>query len=80
MEIEPKLSSVGVTHYEHQTSIQFTIDDEEYWFTVFARGSDNGSREIDYDIDNDDDIPFELTEEIKDQLIDEFLLHEMNFR
>jgi hypothetical protein len=80
MEIDPELSSVGTTHYEHQTSVQFTIDGEEYWFTVFAKGSDTGSNEIDYDIDNDDDIPFELTQEIKDELIDEFLTNEANFR
>lgn len=75
-----KLSSVGVTHYEHQTSIEMTIDGEAYWFTVFARGSDNGSNDIDYDIDNDDDIPFELTQEIKDDLIEEYLTNEFNFR
>ncbi len=74
-----KLSSVGVTHYEHQTSIEMIIDGEAYWFTVFARGADSGS-DVDYDIENYDDLSFELTKEIKDKLIDEFLLHEANFR
>jgi len=74
------LSIVGDTHYEHQTSVQFIIDDEEYWYTIFEKGSTKMGSKPEYNIDNDDDIPFELTEEIKDELIDDYLTHEANFR
>jgi len=74
------LSSVGDTHYEHQTSTQFVIDGEEYWFTFFERGSTKMMNKPEYDIDNDDDIPFKLTKKIKNELIDDYLTHEANFR
>lgn len=57
---------LGHTHTITDTNATFVIDGEEYGFTIRESG-DYGS---DYKCDflSDHDLPFELTEEMKDQM------------
>ena len=58
---------LGNTHTISDTNASFVIDGEEYGFTIRESGNDGGS---DYEVEflPDHDLPFELTEELKNQL------------
>lgn len=62
MQIE--LGTRGKTYYEFQTSIMFEFDGEQFWFDMIEKG-DNETSKVDVDFIPDEDLPFELTEEIK---------------
>lgn len=60
-----KLETRGTTYFEHQTSMMFEIDGKGYWFDMIEKG-DSESKHVEVDFIPDDDLPFELTEEMKD--------------
>ncbi len=73
---------VGHTHHVSDTSATFYIDGEEYQFTV----RESGDYGVDYKIEflPDLDLPFELTEELKDEMFslysDESSRNRISFR
>jgi len=60
------IDSIGQTYTETQTNASFIIDGIEYTFTIFEKGPDGG--EIDVDIICDTELPFELTDKMKDEM------------
>ena len=65
--MEIKLSHISNTYFQHETSISFEIDGVEYWFDMIEKG-DKQSTHVDVDFIPDEDLPFELTEEMKDEM------------
>lgn len=66
-DIDINYSHNGVTYFENQTSVCFEINGEVYWFDMIERG-DNSGGELDVDFITDDELPFEITEEMKDYM------------
>ncbi len=59
----------GNTYFEHQTSVSFIIDGIEYWFTMTEKGDrDSAPAENEIDFISDEDLPFELTDDMKDEM------------
>lgn len=57
---------IGATHTISDTNASYVIDGEEYGFTI----RETGDMGIDYNVEflPDHDLPFELTEELKNQM------------
>jgi len=64
-----EVSTRGTMYYEHQTSICFTINGKDYWFDMIEKGcSEDGPGKGEVTFIPDDVLPFELTEEIQDEM------------
>lgn len=57
---------VGSSHVITDTNVNYVIDGTEYGFTIRETGSIGSDYNIEFLPDHD--LPFELTEELKDQL------------
>ena len=67
--MEILLETKGKTFFQNETSISFTIDGEEYWFTMIEKGDVENTPEGNFvDFIPDEDLPFELTEDMKDEM------------
>ena len=59
----------GVGYYEHQTEVSFIIDGQDYMFTLYEKGQIDGKVDS-TDFISDSELPFELTQEMKDEMYD----------
>ena len=71
MKIE--FETLGNTYFRNETTVSFTFDDESYWFTMIESGETTDSPDVDFE--PDEDLPFDLTEEMKDEM---YLLAQKN--
>ena len=69
--MEIKLETRGNTYFEHQTSISFSFDGEEYWFDMIEKGNADNREDLEVDFETDEDLPFELTDEIKNEMFEQ---------
>jgi len=55
----------GKLFFINNTPVKFTINDEEYWFTMIEKGEP-----LDFDVDfvPQKELPFTLTKELKDEM------------
>lgn len=68
-EFEINFESRGNTYFRHESSIAFDINGETYWFTMIEEGCDmTAPEENNVEFETDEDLPFELTEEMKDYM------------
>lgn len=59
----------GNTYFEHQTSVSFIVDGIEYWFDMVEKGDSNNAPDgNEVDFNPIEDLPFELTEDMKDEM------------
>jgi hypothetical protein len=59
----------GVSFYENQTEVSYIIDGEVYMFTLYEKGETHGKVDS-TDFVAQSDLPFELTQEMKDEMYD----------
>jgi len=63
------LETKGKTFFRHETSISFRINGEEYRFTMIEKGDAEDAPESNVvDFIPDEDLPFELTDDMKDEM------------
>jgi len=68
-DFEIQFETRGKTYFKNETSISFTFDGEEYWFSMIEEGDNENAPEGNtVEFESEEDLPFELTEEMKDRM------------
>jgi hypothetical protein len=64
-----KFETRGNTYFRHESSIAYEIDGQEYWFTLIEEGdSDNAPNGNNFYFESDEELPFELSEEMEEEM------------
>lgn len=68
-EIEISFGGKGKAYFQHETSISYNFNGTEYWFTMIEKGDmDDAPKGTAVEFISDDELPFELTEDMKTQM------------